>query len=609
MRSLPSLLALLLAAVATAVSGCSDSRRTSLDLLPATSTARLEVALRTLPEATLHLELDLAVAGSDAPRTEAMGVEVWFHRADSLRGREVGRGELHAGSNTLVLGLPRQKGALLLEVVPRGIEPDAVHWRRATLELSARRGLLGAALDGRDLRRRAASGAPNVVVYLVDTLRADALHVYGSRRPTPQLDRFARQGVRFADAVSAASWTRPATASLLTGLYPSHHRAQDRPDRLPESAFTLAERLRLAGYATAAVICNGNIDSAWGFSQGFDVYVRPPVPDRDPQGRPRRNLFAAEADEVALEQWRRRVRGPHHQPIFLYVHTVDPHGPYDPPEWLLRERRPRLGNTNAILDELNQRLRPSTPELVASLRTAYDGEVAYADREFGSFLRRLGSSEPTVVVVTADHGEAFQEHGFSSHGMSLFEEELHVPLLFWAPGLLPAGRVVEEPVSQVDILPTLIALTVGSPVRSSGLRLDGVDLSPLWQDPGRSGGETRALLSELDYDGRRWLSLRAGGWKLLEDRNAGREWLFDLRSDPGRRWRRGTRSECDLDCARSWHASCARPEGGASRTRSTVAPAPFPPVRSTISGRWATSTSAPGTLRGVRAARCGRRRS
>ena len=368
-----------------------------------------------------------------------------------------------------------------------------------------------------------------MIVYVVDTLRADALSVYGATRPTPHFDQLANGGVRFQNAVASASWTRPGTASLLTGLYASSHGAQDRPDRLPEIAFTLAERLRLAGYSTAAAYCNGNIDSEWGFDQGFDYFVRPQVPDRDDQGRPRRNLWAEEAHRVALDQWRQRVRNGG-RPVFLYVHTVDPHGPYDPPKWLLKTPRPDLGNTNSILDALNQRLRKATPELVSQLRTLYDGEVAYADQAFGDFVSSLEDLDNTIIVFTADHGEAFQEHDFSSHGMSLYEEELHIPLIVSAPGRVPKGVVVQEPVSQVDVVPTLLGLA-GVPDSKRSL-LEGVDVAGLWEGTPADSLHDRPLMSELDYDGRRWLSLHRGSLKYLQHLNTKEEWAFDLAKDP-----------------------------------------------------------------------------
>lgn len=516
--------ALLLGALA--VAGCRGAGRISLDLLPATTTGRVEAAIRVPPKAELHLTVELHPLQEATDRGAAAKpvIEVWAHDDLSPLGHLLARSRLKEGANetSIELGsLARRR--VLLEVVPRGVGPTGIRWRKASIEAPESSG------NADDWQIRPDRGTPNVIVYVVDTLRADALSVYGATRPTPHFDQLANGGVRFQNAVAAASWTRPGTASILTGLYASSHGAMDRPDRLPEIAFTLAERLRLAGYSTAAVYCNGNIDPEWGFDQGFDFFVRPPVPDRDDEGRPRRNLWAEEAHRVALEQWTQRVRNGG-RPVFLYVHTVDPHGPYDPPKWLLKTPRPALGNTNPILDALNQRLRKPTPELVTQLRTLYDGEVAYADQAFGEFVSKLEALDDTIVVFTADHGEAFQEHGFSSHGMSLYEEELHIPLIISAPGRVPRGVVVQEPVSQVDIVPTLLGLTGVRHSKKS--LLQGVDLAGFWQ--GAAGGSLhdRPLMSELDYDGRRWLSLHRGSLKYLLHLNTKEEWVFDLAHDP-----------------------------------------------------------------------------
>jgi|GEM_PF-983045 len=522
------------------LSGCSHPERVALDLLPASTTARVEAALRMPPAAKLLLTVDIAradAAAEDAPTEEEGGVtpqlEIWVHTRKSFRGHLLDRRPLKYGENSEVIDLGRlARRDVLLEVVPKGIDPENVGWHRAELVSTAAALRSKEEADPADWRIKAGPDEPDVVLYVIDTLRADALGVYGATRATPNIDGLARDGVRFAHAISTATWTRPATASLLTGLYPSTHGAKDRPDRLPESAFTLSERLRLLGYSTVAVVANGNLDPVWGFDQGFEFFQRPRVPDRDEQDRPRRHLLASEAHEVALREWaQRKEQGT--GPVFLYVQVVDPHGPYDPPEWLLSAKRPELGNTNPINDELNQRKRKPTPELMASLRTLYAGEVAYSDQEFGKFLAGLGSTDDALFVLTADHGEAFQEHGFSSHGMSLYEGELEVPLILRSPRRMPAGVVVDEPVSLIDVVPTLLSL-VGESAPGE-VPLPGVSLQGLWGGNSSADATGQPLMAELDYDGRRWESLRLGSEKLMTHLNAKRSWLFDLGKDPGER--------------------------------------------------------------------------
>lgn len=533
MRPKSSIL-LAIAGACSLLTGCSHPETKTLDLLPASTTARVEAALRVPPSPKLRLHVDLARADIAADDESEDGVvpqlEIWVHSRQGFRGHLLERRPLEYGENSEQIDLDRLAGReVLLQVVPKGIDPGNVSWRRAELEstVSSRSGVEA---DPARWRIEADADKPDVVLYVIDTLRADALGVYGSPTATPNIDGLARSGVRFAHAISTATWTRPATASLLTGLYPSTHGAEDRPDRLPESAFTLAERLRLLGYSTVAVVANGNLDPVWGFDQGFEFFQRPRVPDRDEQDRPRRHLHASEAHEVALREWdRRKDRGT--GPVFLYVQVVDPHGPYDPPEWLLRAKRPVLGNTNPINDELNQGTRKPTPELMSSLRTLYAGEVAYSDQEFGKFLAGLGSTDDALFVLTADHGEAFQEHGFSSHGMSLYEGELDVPLILRSPRRVPAGVVVDEPVSLIDVVPTLLGL-VGESTPGK-VALPGEALQGAWGGNSSADSAGQPLMAELDYDGRRWESLRVGSEKLLTHLNAKRSWLFDLGSDPG----------------------------------------------------------------------------
>ena len=416
---------------------------------------------------------------------------------------------------------------VLLQVVPTGIEPARITWRRASLSAPSQVGLLRRKEDASSWRLESDEGSPDVVLYVVDTLRADSLGSYGSAVPTPNIDGLAKEGVRFTRALTPASWTRPATASLFTGLYPSSHRAEDRAEALPEAALTLAERLRLRGYSTIAVVGNGNVDSVYGFDQGFEVFLRPEVPDRDsPEGQ-NRFLDAEDIHNVAVSEWR-RSKSSSDRPVFLYVHIIDPHGPYDPPEWSLTEPRPDLDtrDTESILIELNTLRRVPTTELVAALRTLYDAEVAYVDRAFGNFYRDLSPAESTIVVFTSDHGEAFQEHGMSSHGMSLYGEEISIPMILRAPGRLPAGATADEVVSLVDVVPTVVGLL--------GVSVDGVqgvDLGRMVRS-GHSKTTDRPVLAELDYDGRLWRALHYGSKKLMLHSNSKRLFLYDLRKDP-----------------------------------------------------------------------------
>jgi len=510
-----------------AVTACNRTESRILSLLPATTTARVEAAVEVPPEAELSFELAVLEAGEKDPEVSSDArIEVWVHTASEPARRllasavQPDRRRVEA-----TVDLRSYEGRrLLIGIVARGLPPERIRWERADLE-------------GEDSVRRFSGPdpetpwqiapppeAPDVLLYVIDTLRADTLGVYGGSVPTPHLDRLAEQGIRFENTLTPASWTRPATASLITGLYPSTHGAQDRPHSLPEAAFTLAERLRLFGYRTAGVIANSNVDPFWGFGQGYEVYLRPRVVD---PRRPHRHLHGWEVHEAALEHWHRLTDDD--RPVFLYVHVVDPHGPFNPPEWLLDSPRPKLDRQSTkIVADLNARRLEPTPDLLDALWTLYRGEVAFTDKIFGDFHRQLTEnprSENLLVAVTSDHGEAFHEHGFSSHGLALYEEEIRVPLILWGPRWLPAGKVIQEPVSLIDLLPTILSFVSTAP-----REVHGRDLSPLWQSSGTL--EPRQLLAEIDYEGRKWSSLRDRDRKLLFHRNQRSFLEFDLSADP-----------------------------------------------------------------------------
>lgn len=360
---------------------------------------------------------------------------------------------------------------------------------RASLPVLAAVPVLGAVgiPSGQWLRERlataqlpaAAPGAPNVLVIVVDTLRADHLSAYGYARPTsPNLDRLARQGVLFENAFSTSSWTLPAHASLVTGRYTYEHHAELRPldDRYP----TIAEALRARGYRTGAF--SGNVllfNRAQGFGRGFlhfedyfhtlgdavmrtlygretRKYVVSRLRIEDIIGRRR-----AAAINPAVVRWIERDRS---HPFFAFLNYFDTHDPYVPPQpyrsmfatskhpgGLLRT--PEAGDILSLPD--------MTPEQLQGEIDAYDGAIAYTDDYIGRLLadlRQQGLLDNTFVVVTADHGESFGEHGLFLHRNALYWESIHVPLLVVRPGFIPAGRRVARPVSNVALPATIMAL-------------------------------------------------------------------------------------------------------------------------------------------------------
>ncbi len=349
---------------------------------------------------------------------------------------------------------------------------------------------------------------PNIVIVLVDTLRADAVGFGGARRNTsPRLDAWARRGIVFDRATTPAGWTRTAVISLFTGLYPAAHGVQDKDHVAPDSLLMLAEVLHDAGWRTAAFVSNFAVAARFGTGQGFDTF-RFFDKKEAPPGTPKKlNYLPIEYMDPEVRAFLSR---PPAEPFFAYIHTTDPHYPYlPPPEYLQWGTDPRA---------------------------RYDGEVLYTDRYVGEWLdamERSGVLGRTIVVLTADHGEEFHEHGGTGHGVTVFNECVRVPLVFWAPGLVPGHR--RALVSLVDVAPTLLeAARVPSP---DGFAAEGRSLWPMivGGDPGNGWNWN---YSELVYPSKGIaFTYREGDDKvvhIVRDKMGRKDWtgLFDVARDP-----------------------------------------------------------------------------
>ncbi len=266
---------------------------------------------------------------------------------------------------------------------------------------------------------------PHIFVYLIDTLRADHVGCYGYDRPTtPQIDAFAADAVRFDRAYTSSPWTRPAVASLFTGAPPAIHGVRGRNGWAEPELRTWAERLRDRGYRTIGRFANGNLEDRYGLGQGFDDYVF----ERE-KGR-------AYVSSLELHaRWVKSLPGTNEEsegPQFLYLHTMDPHIPFRAPR---RYMRPFVR-----LEVPWQRWFRGDPKVGESIRidiNRYDGEIRQNDDAFGRFIDELvrrGWYENSWVVLVADHGEEFREHGFRGHGNGLWENLLRVPLIIHPPG-------------------------------------------------------------------------------------------------------------------------------------------------------------------------------
>jgi arylsulfatase A-like enzyme len=381
---------------------------------------------------------------------------------------------------------------------------------------------------------------------MVDTLRADHLSCYGyTGGTTPRIDGLARDGLRFANAFSQASWTRPSVATILTGLYPSSHGAVHKADALPDRVDTLAEQLQRGGYRTVGFANNANVSPVFNFQQGFDEY-RYLAPDlffhADEQAaqlalynglRLVRERFLARRVDVRnyyhpAEDVSEAVRrwldggGAGAQPFFLFLHYMDPHDPY--------MAHPFDGEGYARVAN------PNPPAgLAEQYRRLYDGEIAYLDVHLGALfdeLEKRGLYDKTLVVLTADHGEEFQEHGGWWHGTTLYDEQVQVPLIVKPAGRAGGGRLVEELATSLDVAPTILA-AAGLPrpdtLQGHALPLDG------GAPPARQG-----VFAEEDLEGNVLQAVRTLEWKLVianpgNPRGLAPEELYDLGRDPGER--------------------------------------------------------------------------
>ena len=304
------------------------------------------------------------------------------------------------------------------------------------------------------VRASHAAGRPSIILVSIDTLRADRLGAYGSDRGlTPHLDAVAADGAVFEQAVSPAPWTLPAHVSLFTSMLPFDHHVRWTSRHIEPVRSMLAERLRDAGYRTAAFTGGGYVDSSFGFDQGFEVYEDH---DEVAEGGP------APIVDRALA-WARGARG---EPFFLFVHTYEPHSPFEHTDRAPREDAGRLSApfTNREVEEVHRQRLVLTPAERRYVTGLYDSDVASADAAIGVLLdglRRDAILDGAILVILSDHGEDLWDHHPTwspGHGHTLYEELVHVPLIVRAPGLVPAGGRIRTPVSLLDVAPTLLEL-------------------------------------------------------------------------------------------------------------------------------------------------------
>jgi arylsulfatase A-like enzyme/Flp pilus assembly protein TadD len=349
--------------------------------------------------------------------------------------------------------------------------------------------------------------APNIIFVTVDTTRADRMGFLGSKRGlTPNLDVLARQGIVFEHAYSQAPLTPVSHATILTGTYPQFHTVTDFGHPLPSLLPSVPEILKKSGYHTAAFIGSLVLDPkanmAPGFDRGFD-YFDAGFHQKHGPGEDRYHSIERRAGDVVAQTiaWMGKNR---QGPFFVWVHLYDPHAPYDPPA------------------PFNTRF-----------KDPYDGEVAYADASLGKlfdYLRQHGLYDRAVIIVMSDHGESLGAHGESMHGIFLYDETIHVPLLFKLPGELLGGRRVASQVRLVDVAPTLLSML-------------SLPLPPTFQGESLVGRMKSAqkVASDLPAYAETEYPHRAFGWSALRSMRTGKYFfirapkreLYDQSHDSG----------------------------------------------------------------------------
>ncbi len=360
----------------------------------------------------------------------------------------------------------------------------------------------------------------------IDTLRADHVSAYGYPRPTtPFLDSLAAEGIVFEQAYSTAPWTAPSMASIFTGLpsrahgvehgaIQAHHAWQH--DILDDSFETLPEALRAAGYRTFGVTTNAHASAATGFDQGFDILSEANWEDADT------------ANELAFGFAGRLVAEP--SPWFLWVHYFDPHAPYRswegwidrradrPPDW---KRFDGVSMTSIVK---SIRLLRAQPRQLGQLIALYDAEIARTDDAIRRLFAKLEVGPEALVVVVADHGEGFLDHGNLGHGATLYDDQVRVPLIIRPPGGVAPPARRRDPASIMDVKATVLgAIGVPDTEPSAGrdLLAEGVP-----------DGSPRPIPLDNRRSRRELVGLREGAWKYVHARKSARERVFNLEEDP-----------------------------------------------------------------------------
>jgi len=368
----------------------------------------------------------------------------------------------------------------------------------------------------------------NVILYVIDALRADHVSCYGYERDTtPNIDALAADGVRLARCFTPATWTRPVAASICTGSYPPAHGTQTRHDTFDPHVPPLAERFSTAGYETVGITSMGNVSSSVGFDRGFDEFHDLYL-DQDIASKRRTSTVT---DEELKQEAETKVALPRaadlndafedwldgrddDRSFFTFMWSIEPHIPYDPPEKYQHLVDPTY---KGPVDGERESLKTvDSREDLEQLMSLYDGEIAYNDACLGALvdtLRSEGLFEETLFVVVGDHGDAFREHGRLTHGHAPHDELMHVPCVIRPPERTESELTLSVLSSLVDLYPTVIdyATDLSVPDGVQGLSFaDAFDSEPI-------AGHDYVFSETMSYDMQNtFYGVRSSKWKYIE---------------------------------------------------------------------------------------------
>ena len=478
-----------------------------------------------------QLNVEFGLFDDDSRQASALfSVEVAPEQGvpEQVFSESVKRGYFHASSKSKSVSLKKYENKIVCislqsSTIANQKTPTSIYWSRAEI-------VTPKAPPTAEQPKSAAKKAsrPNIILYLIDALRADHLQAYGYSKPTsPRISQFAQESTVFERAYAQTAWTRASVATIMTGLYPSSHLTETRLDRLPDFVPTLAKELKSNGYSTYAVVTNGNVGPEFNFHRYYDKYLQLREASKTKE-------IHAQSDRV-FEEVRRILNGPPREPAYLYLHVTDPHEPYTPAPF--DSNLPKGCNPDdrkMIVPDTRYGRETYNDAALDCVVALYDSEIRKADHYFGEFIGLLKQKQlydRSVIILTADHGEEFLEKGMFRHGVSLHEPEIRIPLIIHFPQEIGhSGTRVSTYARHLDVMPTvlnLISARIPAGVQGSSL-MDRLE-EKSFEGP---------FFGELFLDPHFGKYAILENYKFLENRQWGRnteQQLFDLTQDPQER--------------------------------------------------------------------------